>query len=173
MNAARNTRSSHKHRPPARGWPRFRAHRRGFFSLQLLIGLYLLSLAAELVCNDKPLMMRINGRTRFPVFISYTQNTLLDNDVHTRMTDYQTFIAEHRTAIDRLVMAPFRSGARQTFTAADLESHRRMELIFAPISYAAAAQINAKGAVLYAFGDTNYFAKAIADLPQILAEKAN
>lgn len=170
MKSAPTNNPSHTRRPPARGWPRFRAHRRGFFSLQLLVGLYALSLAAELICNDKPLMMRINGHTRFPAFFSYTQHTLLDNGIHTRMTDYQTFVTEHRTKIDRLVMAPFQSGAHQTFTAADLESHRRMELVFAPLTYAAAAQINADGSVLYAFGDTNYFASAIADLPRISRE---
>lgn len=169
MNAT-TTQPTRKRPPPARGWPRFRAHRRGFFSLQLLIALYALSLAAELICNDKPLMMRINGRTRFPACVSYTQHTLLNNGVHTRMTDYEAFVAEHRASIDRLIMAPFKSGARQTFTAASLEPHRRMQLVFAPLTYAAAVQINAEGAILYAFGDTDYFAATIAGIPAIISQ---
>lgn len=168
MNAALTRHTAHKRGPPARGWPRFRAHRRGFISLLLLISLYVLSLTAELICNDKPLMMRINGHTRFPAFFPYTQHTLLDNGVHTRTTDYQAFIAEHRASIDRLIMAPFQSGARQTFTADHLEPHRRMELVFTPPTYAAAVQINADGSIRYAFGDTNYFAADIADLPKII-----
>ena len=167
---AKTTPLTRKRRPPARGWPRFRAHRRGFFSLQLLIILYVLSLVAELISNDKPLLMRINGHMRFPAFVSYTQHTLLNNDIHTRMTDYEAFVTEHRASIDRLIMAPFKSGARQTFTATSLEPHRRMQLVFTPLTYAAAVQINADGAILYAFGDTNYFAAAIADLPTMTSQ---
>ena len=71
-------------RRSGQAWARFRAHRRAFASLWILAGLYTLSLGAELLCNDKPLLLRIGGRTFFPVFREYTQDALLGNGVHTR-----------------------------------------------------------------------------------------
>ncbi len=155
----------HRHRP-GHPWARFRSHRRGFVSLCLLTGLFLLSLAAELVCNDKPLVMRLNGRLRFPAFVAYTQDTLLNNGVHTRMTDYRAFLATHQAAVQWTLMAPFEAGARQTFSAADLEPHRRIELALSPHTHAAAVQIDAEGATRFSFGDTAFFSDAINRLPE-------
>ena len=50
-----------------RAWQRFRAHRRGFISLVLFVALFALSLAAELVSNDKPLLVRYEGQWFVPI----------------------------------------------------------------------------------------------------------
>ena len=47
-------------------WHRFRRRRLGYFSLLLLLGLYVLSLCGELVSNDRPLLARYNGQWYFP-----------------------------------------------------------------------------------------------------------
>ena len=44
--------------PTRRAWRCFRAHRLGFVSLVLFVALFALSLVAELVSNDKPLLVR-------------------------------------------------------------------------------------------------------------------
>ena len=51
----------------------FRANRRGFWSLWLFLALFGLSLCAELVANDKPLLLRYEGRFYVPVLREYPE----------------------------------------------------------------------------------------------------
>ena len=53
----------------------FRANRRGTWSLWLFLGLFLTTLGAELVANDKPLFVRFEGSSYFPVFRAYPETT--------------------------------------------------------------------------------------------------
>ena len=53
--------------PGRRAWLRFRRNRVGFVSFWLLLALLLLSLAAELLSNDRPLVAVYEGRWWFPV----------------------------------------------------------------------------------------------------------
>src|SRR5262249_11642711 len=51
----------------------FRTNRRGYWSLWIFVVLLVVSLAAELIANDKPLLVRYDGRFYFPVFVSYPE----------------------------------------------------------------------------------------------------
>jgi len=53
--------------PTRRAWRRFCANRLGFWSLVLLIVLFGISLAAELLSNNKPLAVRYEGQWYFPI----------------------------------------------------------------------------------------------------------
>ena len=59
--------------PARRAWRRFRAHRMGYCSLILLIVLFVMSLLAEVLSNDKPLVARYNGEWFFPVVKAYPE----------------------------------------------------------------------------------------------------
>lgn len=61
--------------PSARAWRRFRRNRLGFWSLVVFCGLFLLSLAAELVSNDKPLVARYGGALYFPILKNAPETT--------------------------------------------------------------------------------------------------
>ena len=56
-----------------RRWARFKAHRRGWWSLWLFLALFGLSLGGELVANDKPLLVAYQGDWYFPAFKRYTE----------------------------------------------------------------------------------------------------
>jgi peptide/nickel transport system permease protein/microcin C transport system permease protein len=56
-----------------RRWARFKAHRRGWWSLWLFLALFGLSLGGELVANDKPLLVTYQGEWYFPTFKRYTE----------------------------------------------------------------------------------------------------
>ncbi|MBC2658569.1 ABC transporter permease [Pseudomonas sp. MSSRFD41] len=56
-----------------RRWQRFKAHRRGWWSLWLFLGLFTLSLGGELIANDKPLLVACQGQWYFPAFKRYTE----------------------------------------------------------------------------------------------------
>jgi microcin C transport system permease protein len=52
---------------------RFRGNRRGFWSLWLFLTLFLLSLFAELLANDRPLLIGFEGRLFLPVLREYAE----------------------------------------------------------------------------------------------------
>ncbi len=54
--------------PSALAWRRFKRNRMGFVSLILFVLLFFLSLASELVSNDKPLLVSYQGELYVPVF---------------------------------------------------------------------------------------------------------
>ncbi len=54
--------------PGERAWLRFRQHRRGYWSLWLFAVIFCLSLVAELLSNDRPIVARYDGRTYVPLF---------------------------------------------------------------------------------------------------------
>jgi len=56
-----------------RRWARFKAHRRGWWSLWLFLALFGLSLGGELVANDKPLLVTYQGDWYSPAFKRYTE----------------------------------------------------------------------------------------------------
>lgn len=53
----------------------FKANRRGYWSLWLFLVLFLLSLGAELVANDRPLMVSYQGEHYFPVVETVPEET--------------------------------------------------------------------------------------------------
>jgi microcin C transport system permease protein len=53
----------------------FRANRRGFWSLWIFLALFGVSLFAELIANDRPLLIRYQGGFYFPVVAVYPETT--------------------------------------------------------------------------------------------------
>ncbi|MBW2028400.1 MAG: ABC transporter permease [Deltaproteobacteria bacterium] len=53
----------------------FRANRRGYWSLWIFLALFVISLFAEFIANDKPLILRYEGRFYFPVLVEYPETT--------------------------------------------------------------------------------------------------
>ena len=95
-----------RHRSPAgRAWQRFRRNRLGFWSLLIFSTLVVLSLFAELLSNDKPLVARFNGEFYFPIAKDYPEKTF-GGDFETA-TDYlDPFIQQKLTAGDNWALYP-------------------------------------------------------------------
>ncbi len=53
----------------------FRANQRGYWSLWIFLVMFVLSLFAELIANDRPLVVRYEGRFYFPVLRAYPETT--------------------------------------------------------------------------------------------------
>jgi microcin C transport system permease protein len=56
-----------------RRWQNFKANRRGYWSLWIFLFLFGLSLCAELIANDKPLIASYKGEILFPVLVDYPE----------------------------------------------------------------------------------------------------
>jgi microcin C transport system permease protein len=61
--------------PRVRAWRRFRRNKLGFWSLAIFLTLFVLSLFAEVISNDKPLLVRYEGHYYFPLVQSYPETT--------------------------------------------------------------------------------------------------
>lgn len=61
--------------PGKRIWLRFKQNRRGYWSLVIFCVLFGISLMAEIISNDKPLIARYNGHIVFPVTTTYSEKT--------------------------------------------------------------------------------------------------
>ena len=61
--------------PSQRRWRRFRANRRGYVSLWVFGVLFVLSLFAEVLSNDKPLLVHYQGQYYLPLFVTYAETT--------------------------------------------------------------------------------------------------
>jgi microcin C transport system permease protein len=59
----------------ARRLANFRRNRRGFWSLWIFLTIFLLTLPAEFVANDKPLLLNYDGAYYFPVLKAYPETT--------------------------------------------------------------------------------------------------
>ena len=70
-------------------WTRFKQRKRAFYSLIVLLTLYGLSLFAELICNNRPVYMQLNGKHYVPVLRYYSEDTFLQNGRLTR-TNYKS-----------------------------------------------------------------------------------
>lgn len=85
--------------PSQRAWRRFKRQRLGYWSLVVFCALVLVSLCAELVSNDKPLLVRYQGQTYFPMLKNYPETTFGGD--FTTPTDYlDPFIRERITQGD-------------------------------------------------------------------------
>ncbi|WP_326533659.1 ABC transporter permease [Pseudorhodoferax sp.] len=59
--------------PGRRAWQRFRRNKLGFYSLVIFTTLVVLSLFAEVLSTDKPLIVRYEGQTYFPVWQDHSE----------------------------------------------------------------------------------------------------
>ena len=96
----------------ARRWSNFKANRRGYWSLWIFLVLFVVSLCAEFIANDRPLFIHFDGKSFFPVFVTYP-DTEFGDDLGTA-ADYrdphlQNFLGEHHATV---IWAPIRFSYR-------------------------------------------------------------
>ena len=82
--------------PGRRAWSRFKRNRVGFWSLVLFSALVVFSLFAEVLSTDKPLVVRYEGTTYFPVLRDYSEKTF-GGDFETPADYLDPFIRERIT----------------------------------------------------------------------------
>ncbi len=86
-------------------WHRFKSNRRGFFSLVLFVLLFGFSLFAEVLSNDKPLYVRYEGQSYFPLVQAYPETTF--GGSFATETDYRDpFILEQLKRDGNVVLFP-------------------------------------------------------------------
>jgi len=93
----------------------FRRNRRAFWSLWIFLGLFVLSLFAELIANDKPLLVRYDGGFYSPVLFAYPETEFggfFETEAEYSDPEVQELIREKGWIIWPLVRYDYRSVVR-------------------------------------------------------------
>jgi microcin C transport system permease protein len=91
--------------PRRRAWRRFRRNKLGFVSLVVFLVLFVLSLFAEAISNDKPLLVRYDGHYYFPLVRSYPETTF-GGDFPTEADFLDPFIRQQLTKGSNFAIYP-------------------------------------------------------------------
>lgn len=124
-------------------WGRFRRHRRGFWSLCLLAGLYSASLFAEFIANDRPIIMRFNDRLLFPVFRFYSDDFFTGSGLKTR-PDYKMLeqsVAFRGNPGNWMIFPPVRHGPYEIIRPDSLRGEERVEILLQQAPHVGAIHI--------------------------------
>ena len=71
----------------------FKANRRGYISMYLFLGLFILSLFAEVLANDKPILISYEGELYTPFLVTYPE-TAFGGDFETEADYRDPFVAD-------------------------------------------------------------------------------
>ena len=73
-----------------RRWANFKANRRGYWSLWIFLFLFVVTLFAELIANDRPILISYKGELLSPVLTDYSERKWFpDDDLALPVTDYR------------------------------------------------------------------------------------
>ena len=98
-----------------RRWRLFKAHRRGYVSLYIFGFLFILTLFAEFIANDKPLLVSYNGEILSPVLVDYPEERF---GGFLARTDYRDpFIRDEINANGWMIWPPIRYDYRAVNTS--------------------------------------------------------
>ena len=83
----------------------FRSNRRGYWSFWIFLALFSLSLFADFLANDKPLLVLYGGRPYFPIVATYPETTF-GGEFETEADYRDPFVAELIEAEGRILWPP-------------------------------------------------------------------
>lgn len=92
-----------------RGLDNFRSNRRGYFSFWIFVVLFVTTLFAEFIANDKPIVVMMHGETFFPIFEFVSEKDLGGElDIVVDYTDpYVTDLLEKNDAFTLFPLIPY------------------------------------------------------------------
>lgn len=125
---------------------RFMEMRRAWWSLLFFSTLFGLSLVAELICNDRPLLLYHGGHFYLPLLRFYPESTFVAGGGATR-PDYQRLLAsaEFRQSGGWALSAPVRNGPYRVVAPGELAPHLRVSCRLQPQPRVGGISLDAEG----------------------------
>ncbi|MBX6741561.1 MAG: ABC transporter permease [Acetobacteraceae bacterium] len=104
-------------RPPRQGWlnlspltrrrlANFRANRRGWWSLWIFAALFFVTLFAEFIANDRPLLAEVEGRWYVPVLVDYAESDVIPDGLPTEADWHDPVLQQEVQAKGWMVWPP-------------------------------------------------------------------
>lgn len=113
---------------------RFRANRRAWRSLIIMALMYAASLGSELICNDRPLLVKFEGGYYFPAFRFYPDNLFTGSGLFTR-PDYKAIRASpafKSRAGNYMIFPPIPFGPREHIDPAKVPAKESLRADITP-----------------------------------------
>ncbi len=111
---------------------RFKQIKRSYCSFWVLIVLYIFSLGSELLCNDRPIYVKFQGKSYFPVYNYYPESEFADSGKSTR-ADYKMLNQSPQfkeNASNFMIFAPIPYGPNEIISPESLDIENRVEVKF-------------------------------------------
>jgi len=133
--------------------------RRGWWAFWVLAGAYAASLCSEWIANDRPLWIRFEGRTYFPVVKFYPEDAFTGNGRMTR-PDYKALAASGafgEGSGNRMVWPLIPHGPLESLKPADIALPDTVTVTAVPEPRVATADVDRDGHMERVFGDAEFF----------------
>lgn len=101
--------------PNGRAWLRFKANKRGYYSLWIFMFIFIFSLFAEFMSNEKPLLVYYEGEYFSPVMTFYPE-TIFGGDFETEADYKDEFVRNKLTQGDNWMIEPLNSYDHNTIS---------------------------------------------------------
>jgi microcin C transport system permease protein len=134
--------------------------RRARWSLFGLAALFGISLFSELLCNSRPLYLRVGGRSFFPIVQTLTQRDLLGETADATRVNYHAFTASEAFTADprnRVVWAPVPYSPGDVIDAATLAAYRTVKVSVVPETHVGRINLQPDHTVILPVGCEPFF----------------
>ena len=101
----KSNKSSNSLSPWQRAWLRFKSNRRGYISLWIFGFLFVACFFAEVLCNDKPLLVKYGDDFYFPVVFQYAETTF-GGDFETEADYTDNYVRQQLTTNGNWMIEP-------------------------------------------------------------------
>ena len=143
-------------------WARFRAMRRGWWAFWILLGAYGGSLGLEWIANDKPLWIRFEGHTYFPIVKFYPEDVFTGSGQLTR-PDYKALAASDAFSPDsgnRMLWPLIPHGPLESLKPEAIPLPSTITVVAVRDSRVAAVDVEATGRMVRMAGVADFFGLA-------------
>ena len=155
----------HWHPVTRQRWARFRALRRGWWAFWILLGAFGLSLFSEWIANDRPLCVRFEGKTYFPVLKFYPEDAFAGNGRLTR-PDYRALASGAAFAPESgnwMIWPPIPYGPLESLTTTAIDLPATATVTATPEPRVASVDVDADGRVVRAIGASEFFGLKVGE----------
>jgi len=125
---------------------RFRRIKRSYWSMWLLVALYGFGMLADVLFNDKPLYLRYEGQSYFPLFFYYPDKVFTNSGLGTR-PDYKALAKSARFADtdgNFMIFPLYPFGPNESVTAEEIDIDDSIELRIERALLVATLDVNAQ-----------------------------
>ena len=140
---------------------KFKESKIGYYSFLIILFLYLLSLCSELICNNKPLYLRYNDTSYFPIFKFYSEDVFLNNNKKTRVNYKEINNSKifKNSKKNFMIFPPFRFNQFESIDPKSIKENENIVYYFYPINKKAKINIRKDFSILKKYGDVDFFIK--------------
>ena len=142
-----------------RRWARFRGMRRAWWAFWVLVVGYGVSLFSEWIANDRPLFIRKDGKSYWPVVKFYPEDAFAGNGRMTR-PDYRALEKAGVFEGATVVWPVLRWGPLESVPAGSIELPHVKTVVAVPEEHAAFAEIDGEGRIVRVGGEAERFGLA-------------